>query len=79
MRDKKGRLSFAGQAAFWFESLYYLIDPVTVTTGLSDGLTVELTSGLTTGDTYYYACYDTPDISETPDFGSGFSRLPFGK
>lgn len=47
--------------------------------GLSDGLTVELTSGLTTGDTYYYACYDTPDISETPDFGSGFSRLPFGK
>ena len=56
-----------------------LIDPVTVTTGLSDGLTVELTSGLTTGDTYYYACYDTPDISETPDFGSGFSRLPFGK
>ena len=66
-----------GKACHWGSGI--LIDPVTVTTGLSDGLTVELTSGLTTGDTYYYACYDTPDISETPDFGSGFSRLPFGK
>lgn len=37
--------------------------PVEVTTGLSDGEYVEITSGLTAGQTYYYAYYDTLELS----------------
>ena len=49
-----------------------LLDPVTVLVGSSDGETVELLDGLTDGQTYYYAYYDTLEISYTPDFGGGF-------
>ena len=49
-----------------------LLDPVTVKTGISDGETVEILEGLATGQTYYYAYYDTLDISFAPDFGSRF-------
>ena len=46
-----------------------LLDPVTVTVGRSDGETVEILEGLTQGQTYYYAYYDTLEVSFTPDFG----------
>ena len=48
-----------------------LLDPVAVTVGSSDGETVEILEGLAEGQTYYYAYYDTLDISFTPDFGGG--------
>ena len=51
-----------------------LIDPVTVKVGCSDGETVEILEGLTSGQTYYYAYYDTLEISDTPDFGGMFGR-----
>ena len=47
-----------------------LINPVTVTVGVSDGETVEILEGLTEGQTYYYAYYDTLEVSNTPEFGS---------
>ena len=53
-----------------------LLNPVAVTVGSSDGETVEILEGLTNGQTYYYAYYDTLDISSTPDFGS--SGFMFG-
>lgn len=53
-----------------------LINPVEVTLGLSDGETVELLSGLSEGDTYYYSYYDTLEISNTPDFSG---RQFFGR
>ena len=50
-----------------------LLDPVEVTVGSSDGETVEILEGLASGQTYYYAYYDTLEISNAPDFGgSGF-------
>ena len=49
-----------------------LLNPVTVQVGCSDGETVEILEGLTSGQTYYYAYYDTLEISFTPDFGGGF-------
>ena len=49
-----------------------LLNPVTVKVGSSDGETVEILEGLTAGQTYYYAYYDTLEISFTPDFGGGF-------
>ena len=49
-----------------------LMDPVAVQVGISDGETVEILAGLTNGQTYYYAYYDTLEISYTPDFGGGF-------
>ncbi len=49
-----------------------LLDPVTVKVGCSDGETVEILEGLASGQTYYYAYYDTLEISFTPDFGGGF-------
>ena len=52
-----------------------LLDPVAVKVGCSDGETVEVLEGLTKGQTYYYAYYDTLEISFTPDFGGG---IPFG-
>ncbi len=48
-----------------------LLNPVTVKVGCSDGETVEVLEGLANGQTYYYAYYDTPEISFTPDFGGG--------
>ena len=48
-----------------------LLDPVTVKVGRSDGETVEILEGLANGQTYYYAYYDTLEISFTPDFGGG--------
>ena len=48
-----------------------LLDPVTVKVGSSDGETVEILEGLGNGQTYYYAYYDTLEISFTPDFGGG--------
>ena len=48
-----------------------LLDPVTVKVGCSDGETVEILEGLANGQTYYYAYYDTLEISFIPDFGGG--------
>ena len=48
-----------------------LLDPVTVKLGSSDGENVEILEGLAAGQTYYYAYYDTLEISFTPDFGGG--------
>lgn len=48
-----------------------LLDPVTVKVGCSDGETVEVLEGLAAGQTYYYAYYDTLEISFTPDFRDG--------
>ena len=55
-----------------------LTDPVTVTTGVSDGQTVEITGGLSAGSTFYYAYYDTLEISFAPDFNGGFGGFLFG-
>ncbi len=46
-----------------------LINPVTVTTGVSDGQWVEILSGLSDGDTIWYGYYDTLPLSLTPDSG----------
>ena len=46
-----------------------LLNPVEVTLGVSDGKLVEILDGLTVGQTYHYAYYDTLEISYTPDFG----------
>ena len=51
-----------------------LINPVSVTTGVSDGEYVQILSGLSAGDTVYYPYYDTLVISNRPDSGS----IPFG-
>lgn len=40
------------------------INPVEVTTGLSDGETVEILTGLASGDTVFYAYYDTLEESD---------------
>ena len=48
-----------------------LLNPVAVTVGNSDGETVEILEGLANGQTYYYAYYDTLEISFAPDFGVG--------
>ena len=48
-----------------------LLDPVTVRVGCSDGENVEILEGLTAGQTYYYAYYDTLEISFTPEFEQG--------
>ena len=48
-----------------------LLNPVTVKVGCSDGESVEVLEGLANGQTYYYAYYDTLEISFTPDFGGG--------
>ena len=53
-----------------------LLDPVAVTVGCSDGEQAELLGGLAEGQTYYYAYYDTLEISFTPEFGGG--GFPFG-
>lgn len=58
------------------EETEMLLDPVTVTVGCSDGEQAELLGGLAEGQTYYYAYYDTLEISFTPEFGGG--GFPFG-
>ena len=50
-----------------------LTDPVEVLTGISDGEYVQILSGLSLGDTVYYAYYDTPEFSNIPRSGG----LPF--
>ena len=40
-----------------------LMNPVEVTTGISDGSYAEILSGLDAGATYYYSYYDTLDLS----------------
>ena len=46
-----------------------LINPVTVTTGVSDGQWVEILDGLSESDTIWYGYYDTLPLSLTPDSG----------
>lgn len=46
---------------------------VTVTTGVSDGENVQILTGLSEGDTYYYAYYDTLEISNAISSSGGFS------
>lgn len=46
-----------------------LINPVVVTTGVSDGQWVEILSGLSESDTIWYGYYDTVPLSLTPDSG----------
>ena len=53
-----------------------LLNPVTVKVGCSDGETVEILEGLASGQTYFYAYYDTLEISFAPDFSGG--GFPFG-
>ena len=48
-----------------------LRDPISVTVGRSVGENAEIPEGLAAGQTYYYAYYDTLEISFTPDFGAG--------
>ena len=48
-----------------------LTNPVAVKVGSSDGETVEILEGLTSGQTYYYGYYDTLEISYAPDFSGG--------
>lgn len=50
-----------------------LTDPVAVTLGCSDGEYAEVLEGLSEGQTYYYAYYDTLVISNVPDAGTSFS------
>ena len=51
------------------ENKELLENPVAVKLGVSDGETVQILEGLDAGQTYYYAYYDTLEISDTPDFG----------
>lgn len=51
-----------------------LTNPVSVKVGVSDGETVEILEGLTEGESYYYAYYDTLEVSNTPEF-SGFGSF----
>ena len=53
------------------ESGETLLNPIAVKVGCSDGETVEILEGLTKGQTYYYAYYDTLEVSFVPDFGAG--------
>ena len=48
-------------------------DPVEVVLGRSDGIYVEVISGLNAGEVFYYGYYDTLELSDEPDFGV----LPF--
>lgn len=48
-----------------------LLDPVAVTVGNSDGQQVEILAGLSQDQSYYYAYYDTPEISNVPEFSGG--------
>ena len=60
------------------EETQTLVNPVEVTVGCSDGETVEILEGLAESQTYYYAYYDTLEVSFTPDFGGMGGGFPFG-
>ena len=49
-----------------------LSDPIAVKTGLSNGLQVQILSGLEEGDTIWYSYYDTLEIQGLSD---DFPRL----
>ena len=53
------------------------LNPVDVETGISDGKFVQILFGLREGDTFWYAYYDTLDISTdtAPESGFGFSMM----
>lgn len=53
------------------------LNPVDVELGISDGLYVQILSGLQEGDTFWYAYYDTLDISTdvVPENPMGFSMM----
>ena len=48
--------------------------PVAVTTGVSDGETVEILAGLESGQRYYYSYYDTLEVSTAVERPQGFGR-----
>ena len=48
------------------------VNPVTVTTGVSDGEYVQILTGLQEGDEVHYPYYDTLVISNAPKSGGGF-------
>lgn len=50
-----------------------LLNPVPVTTGLSDGMTVQILSGIEEGTTVWYSYYDKVEISNAVE-----PRTPFG-
>jgi len=52
------------------ETEHSLTGPLPVKTGASDGMTTEILSGLSEGDRIYYAYFDTPEISLTPEQSS---------
>ena len=56
------------------ENARELINPVIVTTGISDGTNVQILSGLENGDSFYYAYYDTLELSTEVEGG----MMPFG-
>ena len=49
-----------------------LTNPVDVQLGVSDGIVTEILSGLKSGDTYWYAYYDTLEIDNSADTGFSF-------
>ena len=53
------------------------INPVDVEVGISDGEYVQILSGLQEGDTFWYAYYDTLDLSDevVPENPMGFSMM----
>lgn len=51
-----------------------LTDPVTVTIGCSDGIYAEILTGLNSGDSYYYAYYDTLELSAEAESGNSLFR-----
>lgn len=52
-----------------------LTAPVEVTLGSSDGIYAEILSGLSEGDTYWYAYYDTLEIDSSVESGMGFPSM----
>ncbi len=57
------------------ESTGELSAPVAVTVGVSDGIRAEIRSGLSVGDPFYYAYYDTLELSTDVEV----ERFPFGR
>ena len=56
------------------EKTQTLLYPVMVKVGVSDGKTAEILEGMKENQIYYYAYYDTLEISYTPEFsGGGFT------
>jgi len=53
------------------EQTEMLMNPVTVTVGVSDGETVQILEGISLNTAYYYAYYDTLAVSSKPQFDTG--------